>query len=148
MQWRQVSVGIVIFFHVLPGLIVMGRYLKEFDVAIDSQMLVLAEILKWCQFVTKDQAATITEGSSLKRIAFHTTHEQYFSNLELLLERFGYDLQDSVEVQHFEQVGLDFCFVCLLGFVEYSRGCGSWSIPILLFLRCSHHVSVGRLATT
>jgi len=79
---------------------VFDRYLKEFDVTIDSQLLVLSAILKWCKQVTNNQV--VPEGKR-KRIAFHTTNSTFFNNLQLLLESFDYDLQDSVEVQHFEE---------------------------------------------
>ena len=79
---------------------VFCRHLKEFDIVIDSQLIVLAAILKWCRRATKDQQ--VTKGRN-KRIAFHTTNTEYFGNLQVLLRSFGYDLQDSVEVPHFEQ---------------------------------------------
>ena len=73
---------------------------------IDSQLVVLAAILKWCRRVTKDQV--VKEGQK-KKIAFHTTNSTFFTNLQLLLECFDYELKDSVEVQDFEQARFVLC---------------------------------------
>lgn len=63
------------------------RYAKEVDVLIDSRAPVLKEILRWCDRVTgKD-----------RRVLFQTSNRQYFLSLQLLMRRYGYEINDPLD---------------------------------------------------
>jgi len=64
------------------------RYAKEMDVLIDARAPVLQKILEWCEKVAKDG-----------KILFQTSSPEYFLNLKSLLQEYGYELYDPLDLR-------------------------------------------------
>lgn len=65
------------------------RYAREVDVLVDSRAPVLKKVLEWCESVaSKDRA-----------IFFQTSSREYFLSLKRLLEQYGYNIYDPLDLR-------------------------------------------------
>jgi hypothetical protein len=65
------------------------RYAKEVDVLIDSRAPVLVQILDWCRRVAGQD----------RRIFFQTSSPEYFRSLQKILQRYGYEIYDPLDLR-------------------------------------------------
>jgi len=68
------------------------HYAKEIDVLIDSRASVLHKILEWCEHVTGPTPEQ-------RKLFFQTSSRDYFLNLQKLLQQYGYEIYDPLDLR-------------------------------------------------